>query len=143
MTVVLSKEDVSAYLDEVFPQVRGDFAIDDLVENRITVRLLTAGRHLRPGVTVSGPSLFALADVAAYAMIMGMVGPKALAVTTNCSIDFMRKPVSGKNVVAQGTVLKLGKSLAISEVHMFSEGSDQMVARASLTYALPPDRVHL
>ena len=138
MTLVLNKEDLTDYLAQVFPQIRDDFAIDDLTEDTITMRLLTGERHLRPGGTVSGPSMFALADVSVYAMVLARVGKKALAVTTNCSMDFMRKPESGRDVIAQCRLLKLGRVLAVGDVLMASEGSDKPVARASLTYSIPP-----
>lgn len=140
MSLKLNKDQVAEFLDDVFPQVKSDFSIDDLSPNAVTMRLLTADRHLRPGGTVSGPSMFALADVAVYIMVLGMVGPKALAVTTNCSIDFMRKPVAGKDLIAQGSLLKLGKLLAVGDVLLRSEGSDAIVARATLTYAIPPEK---
>lgn len=138
MSFALNKDEVMAYLDEVFPQVHNEFAIDALSENATTMRLLTAERHLRPGGTVSGPAMFQLVDVCVYVMVLGMIGKRALAVTTNCSIDFMRKPVAGVDLIAQGKLLKLGKVLAVGDVHLFSEGSDRMVARATLTYAIPP-----
>ena len=138
MSLVLNKEELTDYLAEVFPQIRDDFAIDDLTEDTITMRLLTDDRHLRPGGTVSGPSMFALADVSVYAMVLARVGKKALAVTTNCSMDFMRKPEAGRDLIAQCRLLKLGRVLAVGDVLMASEGSDKPVARASLTYSIPP-----
>ncbi len=138
MSLVLNKEELTDYLSQVFPQIRDDFAIDDLSEDTITMRLLTDDRHLRPGGTVSGPSMFALADVSVYAMVLARVGKKALAVTTNCSMDFMRKPESGRDLIAQCRLLKLGRVLAVGDVLMASEGSDKPVARASLTYSIPP-----
>ena len=120
------------------PQVRADFAIDLLEPERLVMRLNVADRHLRPGGTVSGPSMFGLADCAVYAMVLGRVGRKALAVTTSCSIDFMRKPVSGVDLLAEVRLLKLGKVLAVADVLMFSEGDPRPVARASLTYSIPP-----
>ena len=138
MSLVLNKEELTDYLAEVFPQIRDDFAIDELTEDTITMRLLTGERHLRPGGTVSGPSMFALADVSVYAMVLARVGKKALAVTTNCSMDFMRKPESGRDVIAHCRLLKLGRVLAVGDVLMTSEGSDKPVARASLTYSIPP-----
>ena len=138
MSLVLNKEELTDYLAEVFPQIRDDFAIDDLTADTITMRLLTDDRHLRPGGTVSGPSMFALADVSVYAMVLARVGKKALAVTTNCSMDFMRKPESGRDLIAQCRLLKLGRVLAVGDVLMASEGSDKPVARASLTYSIPP-----
>jgi len=138
MTLVLNKQELTDYLAQVFPQISKEFAIDDLTDDTITMRLLTGEQHLRPGGTVSGPSMFALADVAVYAMVLARVGKKALAVTTNCSMDFMRKPESGRDVIAQCRLLKLGRVLAVGDVLMASEGSDKPVARASLTYSIPP-----
>ena len=140
MPLQLNKFEVADYLDEVFPQVRGDFEIDDLSEMAVTMRLKVGDRHLRPGGTVSGPSMFSLADCAVYVMVLGMVGRKALTVTTNCSIDFMRKPKAGADLVAYGRLLKLGKLLAVGDVHLKSDGTDDLVARATLTYAIPPER---
>jgi len=138
MTLALTRDELAEYLHEVFPQIRDDFAIDDLSPERITMRLLTAERHLRPGGTVSGPSMFALADVAVYAMVLARVGKKALAVTTNCSLDFMRKPEAGRDLIAECRLLKLGRVLAVADVLMFSEGGAAPVARASMTYSIPP-----
>lgn len=138
MTLALNRDELIDYMAEVFPQVSDDFAIDDLTEETVTVRLLTDQRHLRPGGTVSGPSMFALADVSVYAMVLARVGKKALAVTTNCSMDFMRKPEAGRDVVAECRLLKLGRVLAVADVLMFSEGGDKPVARATMTYAIPP-----
>ena len=90
MPLVMDAQALTAFLRDVFEQVAEDFAIDRVDEDGLTMRLLVAHRHLRPGGTVSGPSMFALADVAAYLATLAMIGPKALAVTTNCSIDFMR-----------------------------------------------------
>ncbi|MGR3759295.1 PaaI family thioesterase [Roseobacteraceae bacterium NS-SX3] len=138
MALAFDAPGLMAYLEEIFPQVADDFAIDALSEEGVTMRLLTAERHLRPGGTVSGPSLFALADVTVYALVLSRLGKKALAVTTNCSLDFMRKPASGVNVIAQGKLLKLGRTLAVGDVLMYSEGMDQPVARSTMTYSIPP-----
>jgi len=138
MDVRMTAEDLGAFLEREFPQVTKDFAIEDVGERRIRVRLLVAERHLRPGGTVSGPSIFALADVAVYLALLAMIGPEALAVTTNCSIDFMRKPAAGADLIAECRLLKLGRVLAVGEVLVFSEGRNEPVARASLTYSIPP-----
>lgn len=138
MTLALGREEVMTYMAEVFPQVRDDFALDDLSEDRLVLRLLTAERHLRPGGTVSGPSLFALADCAVYAMVLARLGKKALAVTTSASVDFMRKPEAGRDVLGECRLLKLGRVLVVGDVLMFSQGSPKPVARASMTYSIPP-----
>jgi uncharacterized protein (TIGR00369 family) len=137
MTLKMTMQDLQAFLAREFPQVKDDFTITALDEGRVRVRMEAAERHLRPGGTVSGPSMFALADVAMYLAVLSMVGPKALAVTTNCAIDFMRKPAPGA-LTAEARVLKLGRQLAVGDVLIFAAGDDRPVARASLTYSIPP-----
>ena len=137
MALAMDVAALTRFLDEVFPQVAADFGIEDVAKNRLTVRLKVAERHLRPGGTVSGPTIFALADVSVYLAILAMIGPKALAVTTNCSIDFMRKPAPG-DLFAEARVLKLGRTLSVGDVLIWSEGVEGPVARASLTYSIPP-----
>jgi uncharacterized protein (TIGR00369 family) len=138
MTPIMTAQELNEFLDQVFEQVADDFHVDEVNGNEISMRLLTSDRHLRPGGTISGPSMFALADVAAYIVTLAHIGPKALAVTTNCSIDFMRKPKAGVPLIAKARLLKLGKQLSVSDVLLFSEGVEVPVARASLTYAIPP-----
>lgn len=104
----------------------------------LIARLHVDDRHLRPGGTVSGPTMFGLADVAVYTAILSRIGPVALAVTTNASIDFMRKPEAGRDLLAHCRVLKLGRNLAIADVLIYSEGLADPVARCSMTYAIPP-----
>lgn len=128
--------DLQNFLNDVFPQVCDDFVIEDLSKNEITVRLKVSEKHLRPGGTVSGPSMFGLADVCFYLVILSNVGPKALTVTTSCSIDFMRKPAP-KDLIAKARLLKLGKSLAVGDVLLFSEGMEMPVAHANVTYSIP------
>jgi uncharacterized protein (TIGR00369 family) len=129
---------LTVFLRREFPQVAEDFAVDEVGPEGVTVRLLVAERHLRPGGTVSGPSMFALADVAIYLAILSRLGPVALAVTTNCAIDFMRKPQAGRDLIGQARLLKLGRTLAVGDVLIRSDGSADPVARAGLTYAIPP-----
>lgn len=140
MGLKMTREALAEFLREEFPQVAGDFTIEEVAENRIRVRLMTQERHLRPGGTVSGPAMFALADVSLYLAILAMIGPQALAVTTNCSVDFMRKPAAGADLIAECRILKLGRVLAVGDVLLFSEGMEAPVARASLTYSIPPTR---
>src|SRR6056297_3961705 len=138
MGLQFTAPELVAFLDEVFPQVKGDYTIEDMGEMWIRTRLNVGERHLRPGGTVSGPSIFALADVSVYMAVLAMIGPKGLAVTTNCSIDFMRKPAAGADLIAECRLLKLGRVLAVGEVLIFSDGGDAPVARASMTYSIPP-----
>lgn len=138
MALKLTADEVMPLMQQIFPQVAQDFAVESLTENAATMRLIVREGHLRPGGTVSGPSLFALADVAMYVAVLGMIGRKALAVTTNCSIDFMRKPVGDSDLLADARILKLGRQLAVGDVLIRSEGATGPVARASLTYSIPP-----
>ena len=138
MGLKLSATEVTEFLSGVFPQMNDEFGIESLDDMRSSVRLKVNDRHLRPGGTVSGPAIFTLADVAFYITLLGMIGREALTVTTNCSIDFMRKPAAGTDLIAESRILKLGRSLAVGDVLVFSEGMAQPVARASLTYAIPP-----
>jgi uncharacterized protein (TIGR00369 family) len=138
MALEMDAEALTRFLEEEFPQTAGDFVIEDVQEMGIRVRMPAAERHLRPGGTVSGPSMFALADVSVYLSVLAMIGPKALAVTTNCSVDFMRKPAARTDLICVCRLLKLGRVLAVGECLLFSEGTDAPVARASLTYSIPP-----
>jgi uncharacterized protein (TIGR00369 family) len=136
----MDRDALESFLAAEFPQVAGMFTIDSAAPMQLTVRLVQDERHLRPGGTVSGPAMFALADVSVYLAILAMIGPKALSVTTNCAIDFMRKPAAGVDLICETRLLKLGRALAVGECLIFSEGSDKPVARASLTYSIPPQR---
>ncbi|WP_299643532.1 PaaI family thioesterase [uncultured Ruegeria sp.] len=138
MALELNRDELSQYLKEVFPQVHKDFVVEDLTEDTITMRLVVQDQHLRPGGTVSGPSMFGLADVSVYAMVLARMGRQSLAVTTNSSFDFLRKPEGGADMIGACRLLKLGKTLAVGDVLLYSEGSDLPVARATMTYSLPP-----
>ncbi|REC57686.1 PaaI family thioesterase [Rhodosalinus sediminis] len=136
----MGAEALAAFMAREFPQVAADFAIERVAPREIDVRLRVDERHLRPGGTVSGPSMFALADVSVYLAVLAMIGPEALAVTTGCSMDFMRKPAAGTDMIARCRLLKLGRVLAVGDVLLYSEGMDEPVARASMTYSIPPAR---
>lgn len=138
MAPVMDEAALTAFLAREFPQVAGDFVVESVAPHAARIRFRVAERHLRPGGTVSGPSIFALADVAMYLALLAMIGPQALAVTTNCAIDFMRKPAAGRDLIAEARILKLGRVLAVGDVLVFSDGSAAPVARAGLTYSIPP-----
>ncbi|WP_113910884.1 PaaI family thioesterase [Roseovarius dicentrarchi] len=138
MTLKMSIADLEAFMSAQFPQVAHDFTVDAVAPMQLALRLNVSERHLRPGGTVSGPAIFALADVGVYLAVLAMIGPQALAVTTNCSIDFMRKPAADANLIAQVRLLKLGRVLAVGDALVYSDGSDAPVARASMTYSIPP-----
>lgn len=138
-TPVMSAPDVSAYLDEVFPQIEAsgdDIRVLDVTAGAALVRLVAGEKHLRPGGTVSGPTLFMLADVGAYAVILAHIGRVALAVTTNLNINFLMKPEPGP-LDATATILKLGKRLVVTDIAIRDSGGD-LVAHATATYSIPP-----
>lgn len=139
MTIVMDRAALTQFLAQEFPQVADDLIVDKVDTQVLTLRLKVQDTHLRPGGTVSGPTMFALADVGIYLRILSFIGPVALAVTTNATIDFMRKPQAGRDLLADCRLLKLGRSLAVAETLIHSEGIDAPVARCSMTYAIPPD----
>ncbi len=137
---VMSAADLLKFLDEHFPQsAHLNLAIEHLDDKTIRVRLPTHERHLRPGGTISGPTLMWLVDCSFYLLILGQLGPVALAVTTNLNINFMRKP-EAVDLIGEGRLLKLGKTLAVGDFTIWSDGAKDPVAHATVTYAIPPKR---
>lgn len=138
MTIAMDRDALNAFLARDFPQVAGSYRVESVGPGGLVARLVVDEGHLRPGGTVSGPSMFALADLAIYCAILSRIGPVGLAVTTSASIDFMRKPVAGVDLLADCRVLKLGRVLAVADALIHSEGLDEPVARCSMTYSIPP-----
>jgi uncharacterized protein (TIGR00369 family) len=124
-------------LTAAFPGAPVPYVVEEITADSIRLRLPVNEEHSRPGNTVAGPALMALADCAAWLVIVAQIGPVALSVTTSLHIDFLRKPEL-VDVVAIGTLLKLGKRLGVAEVALRSAGSDDMVAKAQVTYSIPP-----
>ncbi len=135
----LTAGEILAFLDEVFPQQTGRFRILDLAPMRLSAEMTVTEEDLRPGGTVSGPAMFTAADCAFYMATLAMIGREALTVTTSCAIDFMRKPPPA-DLRAEARILKLGRSLSVGDVLLYGQGMAAPVARASLTYAIPPRR---
>lgn len=128
--------ELQEFLDAAFP---GDlpYTVMTISDVGVEMRLAVDGSNVRPGGTVSGPSLMALADCAAWLAIVGQIGPVALSVTTSLHIDFLRKPAL-VDVVATGTILKLGARLGVVDVALHSVADDALVAKAQVTYSIPP-----
>lgn len=114
------------------------FVTEEIGHGSSRLRLPPQPRFLRPGGTVSGPVQMALADCAAYAALLGAIGPVPLAVTTNLTINFLAKPRPG-DLICHCRLLKLGRRLAVAEATNFSEGQDQPVSHVTATYAIPPE----
>ena len=134
----LNQQQITDLLQQHFPQIQDEISIDSMNDQEATVRLSVNNRHLRPGNTVSGPSMFLLADVAAYIAILAQVGARTQAVTTSAHMDFLRKPQAETDIIATTKILKISKQLAVVDVYLYSENDDNMVARASMTYSLLP-----
>ncbi len=136
----MSVAELTAFLDRDFAQIHSggrSFEVMEVGPMRARVRMAYHERHLRPGGTISGPSMFALADLTLYLAILSQIGPVALAVTTNLNINFMRKP-EPRAMIGDCTLLKLGRRIAVGEVALYSEGSPEMVAHAVGSYSIPP-----
>lgn len=134
----MTLDELRRFFATEFPQ--STVVIDAVGEGTAQVRQPVGDGHLRPGGTVSGPVLMATADSAMYAALLAAIGPVALAVTTSLHIDFLRKPPAGRDIIADARLLKLGKRLAVGEVTLYSADRRDPVARASVTYSIPPRR---
>jgi uncharacterized protein (TIGR00369 family) len=131
--------DVDA-LQSLLDQVEAPYTVDAVTEDGdVRLRLPVANAHIRPGGTVSGPALMALADGAAWSALLSKRGPDKSPVSTSLHIDFLYRPEPA-DVVADGVVLRLGKTLAVIEVSIRSTEANRLVAKAQVTYAIPSDR---
>ncbi|MFG6138874.1 PaaI family thioesterase [Halomonas sp. B23F22_10] len=132
---VMTAAAIEEFLDEVFPQRAG--TIEGVGEGRATMSLAIEDEHLRPGASVSGPTLMGLADVCLYVAILAQIGPEPMAVTSDLHCRFLRRPRSDRDLIANARLLKLGRRLAVGEVQLFSDGEEAPVALVTATYALP------
>lgn len=134
----MTAAEVDAFVRKVYPQADGyGWRVESLSPGEMIVPMAITQDHVRPGGTVSGPSMFALADVAAYLLTLAHIGEVALAVTTNLTINFLAKPPLA-DLYAHARLLKLGKRLSVTEVHIRSREGDVLVAQATATYSIPP-----
>ncbi|MGO4736892.1 PaaI family thioesterase [Bosea sp. 2KB_26] len=134
--------EVEAYLDQVFPQLHyggRTYFIEEVGPLTARMRCDYHERHLRPGGTISGPTMMALADLALYVAILAQIGPVGLAVTTSLNYNFLRKP-GPVALIAEARLLKLGKRLAVGEVALSSQGDSEIVCHATGTYSIPSER---
>ena len=136
----MTAEAINEFLKAVYPQLnrrKPDYSVVEVHPGGCTVRLDADERHLRPGDTVSGPSLFTLADIGGYVCVLSHAGPDALSVTTSLNINFMRKAGPGP-IDGRCRILKLGRSLMVYDIDIVADGV--MVAHATGTYSIPPKR---
>jgi acyl-coenzyme A thioesterase PaaI-like protein len=133
-----TKTEIADFLLTEFPQTKG--TVEAVGGMAATVRHQVGVDELRPGGTVSGPVMMAVADLALYVAILGEIGIVPLALTTSLSINFLRKPAADRDIIGVCKLMKVGRSLAVGEVALYSEGTEAPVAHVVGTYSMPRDR---
>lgn len=136
---VMSIEEIDRLLSTEFPQAffpGCGLSIEKVAYGDVRVRRAYHEEHLRPGGTISGPTMMELADFAMYVAVFSAVGPQPLAVTTNLNINFLRKPAAA-DLIAEAKLMKVGKRLAVGEVAIYSDGQAEPVAHVTSTYSIP------
>jgi uncharacterized protein (TIGR00369 family) len=136
---MMTLAEIRAFLDREFPQLQaeGRYTVEELRPRGARLRAAYHENQTRPGGTISGPTMMALADVSLYVAVLAAIGPVALAVTTNLNINFLRRPAP-RDLISECSLLKLGNRLAVGEVTIFSEGEEAPVAHVTGTYSIPP-----
>ena len=138
----LTLSEMNAFLEDVFPEVMGQGAnmvVEEVGYGTCRIRLKFRPKQLRPGGTISGPTMMLLADFAAYVAVLSALGKVPLAVTTNLNINFLKKP-KARDLIAECRLFKIGKRLCVGEAQIISDGEEELVAHATATYSVPPDR---
>ena len=133
---VMTPDQLEAFLAEAFPKVPRAYRVTTVTDEGVILRLPIGEEHERPGGTVSGPTMMGLADAAAWLATLSRIGPVALSVTSSLTINFLRKPPLA-DLRAEARLLKLGRTLSVSEVHLHSSTTNALVAQATVTYAIP------
>lgn len=139
----VSQLQIEEFLHREFPQSLEQCQIEEVVERGATLRYRISADHLRPGGTVSGPTMMTLADFALYVAILGEIGLIGLAVTTNMNINFLRKPSGGQDLLGKCQLMKVGKTLVVGEVWIYSADSTEPVAHVVGSYSIPPQKTVL
>jgi len=135
----LARKELIELLRAEFPEAShavGDYDVEEVWHGGCRVRRRHHEQSLRPGGTVSGPIMMALADFTMYLAVLSAIGWVPLAVTTNLTINFLKKP-GGRDLLAEARLIKLGKRLAVGEIAIRSDGDEDLVAHATSTYSIP------
>ncbi|RKG34708.1 PaaI family thioesterase [Acinetobacter tianfuensis] len=135
-----SKQDIIQFLQQSFPPSLENAEIVEVSDKSAVMLWKVSSIDLRPGGTISGPTMMALADLAMYVAILGEIGLQGLAVTTNMNINFLRKPSGNQNLRGECRLIKVGKVLVVGEVWIYSVDLDEPVAHVTGTYSIPPVR---
>jgi uncharacterized protein (TIGR00369 family) len=136
---MMTTADIQTFLQREFPQIEahGRYKVEKASAKGVRVRARYDASQIRPGGTISGPTMMSLADVSLFVAVLACIGPQALVVTTNLNINFLRKP-GPRDLIAECRLLKLGKRLAVGEVTIYSDGELEPVAHVTGTYSIPP-----
>jgi uncharacterized protein (TIGR00369 family) len=139
--LVMDADELNEFLAGAFPGSPRGYSVERVDEGGVLMRLPGESAQIRPGGTLSGPTMMSLADAAAWLVTLSRIGPVALAVTSSLTISFLAKPQPA-DLLAHASLLRLGRRQSVSEVRLWSEGSgpDDLVAHATVTYAIPSDR---
>ena len=135
----MTASEIQTLLRKEFPNYQ--MKVESCENRHARIVLYIDNSHLRPGGTVSGPSMMLLADLAMYAAILNTIGSVVLAVTTNLNINFLRKPEPDRNLIGVSALMKVGKRLIVGEVSIFSENDPELLAHATCTYSIPPESI--
>jgi len=137
LMLAMTEPELLAFLASAFPRLDATrFSIDRLTNQELVLRLATNEDHIRPGGTISGPTLMMMADTATWLLLTSQIGPVALSVTTNLNIHFLRKPAVGA-LIGRATMLKRGKRLATAQVELTTDAQPEIVAHATVSYSIP------
>ena len=136
--LLLDAAALNAFLKETFPLsgIGEGGPVIEAEPGRVRVEIRPDARALRPGAPISGPTLMSLADTAAYALVLGHVGPVAMAVTNSLSIHFLRGCQPGP-VFADTHLLRLGRRIVTADVRIWTDSAARLVAQATVAYTLP------
>jgi uncharacterized protein (TIGR00369 family) len=138
----LTRKELAERLRLEFPEAShtiGDYEIEEVWHGGCRLRLRYDKRALRPGGTLVGAAMMSLGDFAMYVAVLSAIGWVPLAVTTNLTINFLKKPAA-RDLLAQARLIKLGRRLAVGEITIHSDGEDDLVAHVTSTYSIPVSR---
>ena len=136
MSSKFSNEEITKYLEDIFPQIKNKFKVIKLENKFSEVQLRSEVSNLRPGNTISGPAMFELADIAFFVSVINLTGSGSLAVTTNVSINFIKKPPF-KDLLGISRIRKAGRRLLVGDVDIMSTNREELYAQALMTYSVP------
>ncbi len=140
-TSLVSAEEFARLLHQGLPIAADSNAqVNEMGFGLCVMRFPANEKFVRPGGTISGPTMFALADASLWGAVLSAIGAVELAVTTNLNLNFLRKPALDRDLIAETRLIKLGRRLAYGESFLYSDGEDEPVAHATGTYSIPPER---